>query len=112
MTLQMSASAWIDASLCLMAQQENVRSQLSVVVLCVQMGMSLMRRGVGPNCRNMQRQLAALKAQGGHGNDGALDVCVLREGGEEFPEELIIPILTYGCGGRAGSRGGGAMLWL
>lgn len=106
----MSASAWIDASLCLMPQQENVRSQLSVVVLCVQMGMSLMRRGVGPNCRNMQRQLATLKAQGGHDNDGAVDV--LREGGGEFPEELIIPILTYGCGERAGSRGGGGMLWL
>lgn len=52
----------------------------SVVVLGVQMGMSLMRKGVGRNCLNMPRQLAVLKAQGGDGNDGGgVCVCVFVE---------------------------------
>lgn len=64
-----------------MFQWEDVRSQLSVVVLGVQMGMSLMRRGVGRNCHNMPRQLAVLKAQGGDGNVWV--VCVrVRSGGK------------------------------
>lgn len=68
-------------SQCLMFQWEDVRSQLGVVVLGVQMGMSLMRRGVGRNCHNMPRQLAVLKAQGGDGNVGV--VCVrVRSGGK------------------------------
>lgn len=81
-------------------------SQLSVVVLGVQMVMPLMSRGVGRNCHNMPRQLAVLKAQGGDGYDGVLYVCVQRRGGrgvvggcEEFPMELIISILTHETGG-------------
>lgn len=58
-----------------------MRSQLSVVVLRVQMGMSLMRRGVGRDCHNMPCQFAVLKAQGGDGNDGVVHVCVCVRGG-------------------------------
>lgn len=86
-----------------------------LLFLVVQMGMPLMRRGVGQNCHNTPRQLAVLKTQGGDGNDGAVCarvcVCVFREGVggwgvggcEEFPMELIISILTHETGGWAGS---------
>lgn len=66
-----------------MFQRENVRSQLFVVVFGVQMGMSLMKRGVGRNRHNMPRQLAVLKAQGGDSNDGVVYVCVCVRGEEE-----------------------------
>ncbi len=62
----------------------------------------------GGNCRNMPRQLAVLKAQGGDGNDGwCMCVCVRGGGGllvgcKEFPVELIIPILTCETGGKGG----------
>lgn len=67
-----------------------MRSQLSVVVLGVQMGTSLMRRGVGRNCHNMQWQLAVLKAQGGDGNDGVVYVCVFGE--EEGGGGLLVAV--------------------
>lgn len=90
-----------------------MRSQLSIAVLGVQMGMSLMKRSVGQSCHNMPSQLAVLKAQGGDGNVWVvcINVCVLGwgvvGGCEEFPVELIIPTLTWETGGWAGSRGGG-----
>lgn len=95
-----------------MFQQENVRSQLSVVVLGVQMGIPLMRTGAGRNCHSMLCQLAVLKR---HREEMVMIgwcMCVFEEEGvvggcEEFPVELIIPILTYESGGWAGSRGGG-----
>lgn len=62
----------------------SVENQLSVVVLGVQMGMSLMRRGVGRNCHNMPRQLAVLKARGGDGNDGVVYMCVCAQRAGEW----------------------------
>ncbi len=59
-----------------MFQRENVGSQLLVVVFGVQMGMSLMKRGVGQSRHNMPHQLAVLKAQGEDSNDGVVHVCV------------------------------------
>lgn len=66
-------------------------------------------------CHNMPCQLAVLKAQGVDGNDGVVCVCVCVSiqgrrgvvgGCEEFPVELIIPILTYETGGGGQEAGG------
>ncbi|KAK2898111.1 hypothetical protein Q8A73_014491 [Channa argus] len=84
---------------CLPRAQTPPETIPSFVFRTCLMEMPLMRRGVGRNCQNTPRQLAALKAQGGDGNDGVVYVCRGRGGSEELPMELIISTLTYETGG-------------